>query len=495
MLRVQALERQHRHKGWPWIAALAAGLALRAVFVHFHARFAGDTLTYGDLAHNMLVRHIFGFTEDTRIRPTLIRLPGYPLFLAACSVLFGAANYLAVLWVQVLLDLITCVLLAWLAGRLMGRRAALATLWLAALCPFTANYAAEALTETWSLFCVTLAFFALERWTSRWRKGEQGTRWVVAIGLACSWAVLLRPDQGLLAAAVIPAMLWIAITGPRCDWTERLRPAAIASAIVLLPLAVWAGRNWHTFHVFQPLAPRYANDPGETVPFGFQRWYRTWAIDFDSTLDVYWKYDGDVIRMEDLPPRAFDTPQQRLQTQALLDAYNQETSATPAFDRSFAALAADRVRAHPVRYYVLLPLARDLDMWLRPRTETMKMPVDWWRFSAHPRRSVAVLLYGLLDVAYLGMGIAGLWIWRRNGWSAQPVLAASMVAFCALRFALLLTLDNSEPRYTLECFPIVILCAGLLLAHRRTSATSSPWLRVYLACHSRRESASPATLL
>jgi hypothetical protein len=119
-------------------------------------------------------------------------------------------------------------------------------------------------------------------------------------------------------------------------------------------------------------------------------------------------------------------------------------------------------------------LARDLDMWLRPRTETMKMPVDWWRFSAHPKRSIVVLLYGLLGVAYLGMGIAGLWIWRRSGWSAQPTLAASMVAFCALRFALLLTLDNSEPRYTLECFPIVILCAGLLLAHRRTSPTASP---------------------
>jgi hypothetical protein len=36
-----------------------------------------------------------------------------------------------------------------------------------------------------------------------------------------------------------------------------------------------------------------------------------------------------------------------------------------------------------------------------------------------------------------------------------------MLGFVALRFALLLTLDNSEPRYTLECFPVVILLAGM----------------------------------
>ena len=39
-----------------------------------------------------------------------------------------------------------------------------------------------------------------------------------------------------------------------------------------------------------------------------------------------------------------------------------------------------------------------------------------------------------------------------------------MVAFVALRCALLLTIDNSEPRYTLECFPVVILLAALALA-------------------------------
>jgi len=444
-------------------AALLAGLLLRMFFVHIHPLFLGDTLTYGDLAHNMLAHHVYGLTED-RIRPTLIRLPGYPLFLAACFVVFGNANYLAVVWVQVAMDLVACALLGLLAARLMGRRAGLAVLWLAALCPFTANYAAAALTETLSLFCVTLAFFGLERWVSRWRDGERGLGWAAVVGVALAVAVLTRPDEGLLAAAVVPVMVWVGLRVGRKGFVGGLMPAVVASAIVVLSLSVWAGRNWRTFHVIQPLAPKYANDPGEVVNYGFQRWYRTWAIEFKSTVDVYWNYDGDLLRVEDLPDRAFDSAEQRAETSALYAQYNAESAATPAFDAAFGRIAAERVAAHPLRYYVVLPVAREMNMWLRPRTELMKMPIDWWAWRAHPGRSVFEMGCALLDAAYLLLAMIGLWRWRSRGWSGNAALAFAMVGFVALRCVLLLTLDNSEPRYTLECFPVVIVLAGFVFA-------------------------------
>ena len=283
------------------------------------------------------------------------------------------------------------------------------------------------------------------------------------VGLAAMGAVLLRPDQGLLAAAVVPVMAWV---GLRRGGVRRLAPAAVAAVIVVLPLLLWAGRNWRVFHVVQPLAPRYANDPGEDVPYGFQRWYRTWAIDFKSTVDVYWTYDGSLMRLQDLPPRAFDDEEQLAQTRALFAAYNAESSATPAFDAAFARIAEERVAARPMRYYVVLPAARELNMWLRPRTELMKMPLDWWAVRVHPGRSVFEIAYALLNAAYLGLALVGLWWWQARGWSGYGVVAAGMVGFVALRCALLLTLDNSEPRYTLECFPVVILLAGFALAGR-----------------------------
>lgn len=455
--------------GYGWGAALVAGAILRLVFFHFRPEVTGDALMYGSLAHSMLVHHVYGFTQQV-IQSTLIRLPGYPLFLAACFAAFGTANYLAVLLIQMAIDLASCSLLGLLALRLAGRRAGLITLWLGALCPFTANYSVVVIAETLSIFCVILAFIALERWDAEWRTGRRGLGWAVATGCALSYAILLRPDQGLVAAAIVPVMLWVGLRHGGQTLASRLLPVAVASLMIVLPLLAWTARNWRVFHVIQPLAPRYANDPGETVPYGFQRWYRTWAIGYKATLDVYWNYDDSQLSLADLPPRAFDSAQQFAQTRALYARYNEVVTATPEFDRAFARIAEERIADHPLRYYLVLPVAREMDMWLRPRVELMRLPIDWWNVRAHPRSSAEEIAYGLINAAYLGLAILGALAWRRRVWRGRGALASAMLGFVVLRCMLLLTLDNSEPRYTLECFPIVILLAGFALVPQSRSA-------------------------
>ena len=54
---------------------------------------------------------------------------------------------------------------------------------------------------------------------------------------------------------------------------------------------------------------------------------------------------------------------------------------SPELDARFAALAAQRVRAAPLRYYVWLPALRIADMWLRPRTELFPSDPRWWEFN------------------------------------------------------------------------------------------------------------------
>jgi 4-amino-4-deoxy-L-arabinose transferase-like glycosyltransferase len=455
-----------------WIfsaAALAVGLLLRVVFVILHPRWGGDTLVYGNLAENMLTHHVYGFADPT-LRSTLIRLPGYPVFMAVCFVLFGHANYLAVVCVQVVVDLISCVMLSKLAGRLWGGSAALITLWLSAACPFTANYAGAALTETLSIFCVVCSFYTFERLATGWNARGPIIGWSLLLGVALSYAALVRPDQGLLAAAAVPALLWLTLRTPGRSLPQRLAPATLASFVVILPLVLWGVRNWQVFGVVQPLAPRQANDPGEAVPYGFQRWYRTWGIDYKSTFDIYWNYDGGTLNLKDLPARAFDTREQRSATVELFTSYNKEQTGTPEFDAAFGRIAEERIAAHPVRYYLLLPIAREVNMWLRPRAELLRVPIDWWNFRAHPFASIFEAGFGLLNLAYLTLALCGLMLWRRARWNNHAPLAIAALGFVILRCALLLTLDNSEPRYTLECFPVVILLAGLSLSSRGFSS-------------------------
>jgi 4-amino-4-deoxy-L-arabinose transferase-like glycosyltransferase len=437
---------------------IVAAVLVRLYCIHFHPHILGDAMVYGDLARNMLQHHTFAITEPNRIRPTLIRLPGYPLLMAACFAVFGIGNYYSVVYVQLILDVASCCFVASLAARLFGKRAGLIALWLAALCPFTADYVATGYTEIVSVFCVTLAFFSLERWHADLRHGRRWSNYLWPLAFALSFGCLLRPDRTLLAAAVVAAMIWLA-------WHTSARPRAltqiaIVCLIIALPLAAWAVRNSRVFHVIQPLAPKYANDPGDIVNYGFNRWYRTWAIEFESTFDIYWTWDGSVMNFGDLPSRAYDLPGERDRTAAIFAEYNRETSATPDVDSAFAALAAERVRAHPFQYYVELPVARLVNMWLRPRTEMDDVPLDWWRFNDDRLGCIEAATLGFVNLAYLALAAFGLWCWRKQAWLGQRVLAFSMIGFVLLRSALLLTVDNSEPRYTLDCYPIVILLAA-----------------------------------
>src|SRR5277367_214534 len=194
--------RQYRH----WISvflALAAGAALRLWFIHAYPEVDGDPLIYGDIAKNWLQHHIYGLTTGDSIHPTLIRLPGYPLFLALCFALFGTEHYHAVMFAQTAIDLGTCLLIAALVRRIWSSRASMVALWLAALCPFTANYAATPLAETLSIFCVALGFYSLARLLE-----SPTIPWLLSLTFAISYAALLRPDGALLAVAICPAMVF-----------------------------------------------------------------------------------------------------------------------------------------------------------------------------------------------------------------------------------------------------------------------------------------------
>jgi hypothetical protein len=432
------------------LLVLAAGAALRLWFIHAHPQIQGDSLVYGDIATNWLTHGIYGHSVGhpsgvTTIEPTLVRLPGYPAFLALCFALFGVANYQAVLYFQALIDLVTCLLIAGLAGKICGPSAARIALLLAALCPFTATYIASPLTETLSIFCVALGFRALAAVLER-----PHLQWTAALIFSWSFATLLRPDGALVAVVLWTALL--AYGRKSLGISSALRLTLAAGLLSLLPFVAWTARNARTFHVFQPLAPRYANDPGEFGSPGFVRWIRTLTADFTTTNEIYWAGNSDRIDPANLPRRAIDNAAQDQATHRLLQDYNSITTLTPEVDARFAQLAQERIHAHPFRYYVILPLLRLADMWLRPRVETTNINLRWWQYAQHPAETRLALFFGALNLVYLVAAFLGALRW--------PRMAGAMVSLIILRSLLLATLEAPEPRYTLECFPLVIALAA-----------------------------------
>ena len=457
-----------------FLAASLAALALRLIFLLHFPGIVDDSRLYADIAMNWLQYGVYGITNSGHVMPTLSRLPGYPAFLAAIFTVFGWNNFRAVLLIQVLFDLGTCVLIADIARRLFSDRAAKAAFMLAALCPFLANYSAAALTETLEIFFTTLALdFAvcgLARLPAETRAESASTsKWKAApwfgCGLSIGACILLRPDGGILLAAVGTYLLLlfaIALLKQRQESNNAIRPAPILRAGIILvisalaPLIPWTLRNLHTLHHFEPLAPRYANDSDEPLMPGFNRWTKTWIAEYASVEEIYWNVPGLPIDLTRLPRRAFDSEQQYQQTAQLVADYNHDHDLTPELDARFAALAAARIHAAPLRYYVWLPAVRIADMWLRPRSELLPSDPRWWEFNDEGIWLAVSIVFGLLNALYIAAAIAGLWRWR--GFHAVGLF----VLFLVLRSVFLGTLENPEPRYTLECYPVVILAASAL---------------------------------
>jgi hypothetical protein len=390
--------------------------------------------------------------------PTLIRLPGYPLFLALCFKLFGMENYFAAALLQIALELMGCLLLADFAGRIapshLKSGARLATLWLAALCPFTASYAVVPLAEAPTLFMVALALWALARF-HRW----PGWPSALCFTFAVTYAALLRPDGALVAVSLAPALLFGLRRGsaPSAVPLKKLvRMTVVCVLLALSPFAAWSWRNWQVFHVFQPLAPRLAMDPGEESQDGWVRWVKTWCLDFASTYDVYWNVPDGPLDPNKLPARAFDSPAQYAETAALAGYYNTHgQNITPEIDARFERLAEARIASHPLRYYVWLPLGRLADMTLRPRVDNLNIDLDWWIYSHHHVETRFSFAYAALNVLYLLLGVVGFIL--------RPPFWKPMLAYVLLRSAMLLTVEAPETRYTLEFFPMLFALGGIAL--------------------------------
>ena len=493
-----------------FLLVTAAALALRLFFVFRLPHLAGDTWIYGDIAKNWLTHGIYGVSDDGAIRPTLIRLPGYPGFLAGMFAVFGMEHYRAVMIVQALIDTNTCLVIAALALELKNARAARAAYLLAALCPFTAMYAAAPLSETLAIFCAAHALYYGTRGLKALQPGsptragfarggaergsptrtgfarggaERGspTRagfargaepeesalllWLLA-GLWTSAGIFMRPDNGTLLPAMALALLFLLFRTPR---KKQLILAGVIFAIASLgPLVPWTVRNWRVFHQFQPLAARYANDPGEFVPMGFNHWIKTWIVDFVSVEEVYWKVSGEPLNPQDIPERAFDSRQQYEMTLELISRYNQQLYIDPEMDAEFEQIARSRVEQRPLRYIIWLPALRTADMWLRPRTEMLNIETRWWEFDGHRQESWFALAWAALNLFYILAACAG-WIKHRLG-----VAGIFLIGFVLVRTVFLSTLENPEPRYVLECFPVVLSLAGCAFASGRNISSAAP---------------------
>ncbi len=557
-----------------WLLSFAAillvALVFRVAIAHWLANDAPDDgRVYAQMARNVLEQHVYSHATEAPYEPSLIRLPGYPLFLAAIYSVFGHGNNGAVRMIQALIDTGTCALIGllafyWQSDPKKKRATGTAALAFAAVCPFTAIYVATILTETLTMFLLMAMFVAatvaLRRTsihdTAEARPGfRRALAWWGVVGVIGAIAVYMRPDAGLFVAAVgitlVIAGLWPFISRlgktskPRDQrakflplFKRVLAPGMVLSVSFALMLAPWTIRNWRVFHLFQPIAPSHAEMPGEFVSRGYFLWLRTWLDDEEYVQPFLWAMDTDPIDIDDVPASAYDSPEEKARIAALLDKYNhagEETDSesaspaseanpnpssspaasptpaaspsknpqtsnansdqaedsadededsqpsendanaknasvemTPEIDAGFAQLARERISRHPFRFYVWLPLKRAHAMWFNTHSqywpfEGSLMPLEDLDYETH--QQIWLPLFAGLTAIWTIAGLGGLWLLSGSKDFYARLAATLTVLVILTRLILIARMENPEPRYLVEFFPLLSVLAGIAVVH------------------------------
>ena len=424
----------------PILIVLIVACAWRVFLVVGFPRTAGDEPRYRVPAVNMLAGR--GFSSDVRepILPSEHTVPLYPLFIAGLFAVFGQHNSVVRI-AQSVIDLITCLLGSFVAFSLapssQKRAAAMSALIIyGCLCWFTVSWTRYILTETLATFVTMLAIgvsimvFRKEVW-----------RWP-AVGAICGAALLLRPDSLLLVSAFVIFLIF---------QIARLRTAKSVLSLFLFCLTIpvvltpWIVRNYIAFGKFQPLASPTGMPHGEYVPEGYLWWIRTWMTDQTYYLAFHpVLFPGSrSFDARELPNESFDSSEEREQVLKLIDQYNREGRFTPEMNDQFQAIANNRIKRAPIRFFVWLPIQRMAGMWLTGFATGNAL-----------HRLVRILL--VLPIL-LG-GIAGFVFWTRN--AALVTLLLLIISTRTLFFGFV----NSDEHYIVEAYPLVIAACGVTCA-------------------------------
>ena len=295
--------------------------------------------------------------------------------------------------------------------------------------------------------------------------------------------------------------------------TRVIASGAALSFTFILVLAPWTIRNWRVFHLFQPLSPAHGEMPGEFVPRGYSLWLRTWLDDQSYIQPFLWSLDTDPIDIDDVPAYAFDSENEKKRVATLLEAYNNESDSeatstpqsspnasptptpnseeeeseqesdqpdnsaqqdhpsvemTPEIDAAFGELARDRIARHPFRFYVWLPLKRARTIWFDTHAqywpfEGTLFPLEDLDYSTH--QQIWLPLFAGLTAVYTILGLLGGWfLWESGKFDARRWLLLVLLAIL-FRLILFSWIENPEPRYTVEFFPLLSILGGIAIAH------------------------------
>ena len=231
------------------------------VLLHNSYSYAGVSLTYGDLARNLKTGHGISSTDVSKIRqeqriqnrlidlqefplvsnapraPTMTRLPGYSVLLAATQFVFGQDRYIYIQVLQALLDgILGTFLIFSLTTSMFGKSHGILAAFLYGVSPVS-RVTVYALPDAWISLFVLAILVAAAKWVTDGR-----FRWLFATAFLLGLCAYLRQEVSFLLVAALSAAIFI--SGHKLRATKFFLVCTITLTACLSPLLI---RNQKVF--------------------------------------------------------------------------------------------------------------------------------------------------------------------------------------------------------------------------------------------------------
>ena len=405
------LERMRPHFWGLALGAVAFAVSAALILSQGDYEPLNDSAEYSVLANRVLDGE--GFTREPFDKPTALRAPLYPLFLAGALGVSGRDQTVARLATAALGGLVV-VLLYLLVFSLWGRGPALLAGALTAVSPALLVSSTGFFTEPLFLVLELAALLA----ALSFRRSPGGLWLPVLIGVLCGLAALTRTNGILLLLPIVPVLGLAA--GSRRRALAVTGVTLLATCITLVP---WTVRNESAFGRFIP----FTTQAGYSLIFVFNDQAR--AANGDYSL-------AGAIEESPEPPDGLRTDEAE-------------------YGDLLTEQALDYARDHPgyVAELVTLNTLRTLDLWSGSVTGFAS-----WGDNGLPEspasRALVPSSYVLYALAFAGLLV--LWRLRRGvPWFlvAAPVILVLSAAFTA-----------GAMRYRVPIDPLLLALAGLALA-------------------------------
>src|SRR5437773_2243652 len=396
-----------------------------------------DGRVYAQIARDVLEQHRYSHDAEPPYEPSLIRVPGYPLFIATVYSVFGHTNNGAVRIVQALIDTATCALVSLLAFlwqpdvRRKPTTALISLAFCVVLVPWTIrNW------RTFHLFQPLAPAHAempnefiphgYNRWLKTWLDDPQYID-------PLEWELDVEPIN-------IDDLPDSAFDSDE----ERDRVAALFEKYNHSPAQMSADTS--TPPQVQPgPAPQMSPTPKDKAGAAAASPTQQTSASPNTNSNANQAENSSDENSNDESAENEESENESNESKMP----HGSVEMTAEIDAGFAQIAAERIARHRFRYYVLLPAKRARALWFNTHSdfypfEGTLLPLDDLDYEIH--QQIWLPLFALLVAIYTIVGIAGgfvLWA-SRDPYARLWLLLVGLIVL--LRLGFLSTLENPEPQ-------------------------------------------------